>query len=93
MTNAVAQLWNLPEDERPTAIMTANDWMGRGLYTAVAAVARVATLRLLDQIESPGNKVDAAIQLVHGRLVERSSVRALADVQYSGNAERQPLPI
>ena len=37
MTWALEQLWGLPESERPTAIITANDWMALGLYDALAA--------------------------------------------------------
>lgn len=37
MTALLAPLLALPAAQRPTAILTANDWMARGLYNALAA--------------------------------------------------------
>lgn len=37
MTSLLDTLLALPSDRRPTAILTANDWMARGLYNALAA--------------------------------------------------------
>lgn len=37
MEGLLAPLLDLPADRRPTAILTANDWMARGLYSALAA--------------------------------------------------------
>ncbi|RRJ95429.1 LacI family transcriptional regulator [Opitutaceae bacterium TAV4] len=37
MTSLLGSLFALPFDRRPTAILTANDWMARGLYNALAA--------------------------------------------------------
>jgi LacI family transcriptional regulator len=58
-----------------------------------SAIARAATLQLLDQIENPTRKVDPAIQLVRGCLIERESVRTLPEATDAIKSERQLLQI
>ncbi|WP_052361373.1 substrate-binding domain-containing protein [Geminisphaera colitermitum] len=50
MGSALDRLLALPPSQRPTAILTANDWMARGLYTALAARG----LRVGDDISVAG---------------------------------------